>query len=628
MSGICGIFEPQREIGPSMLEPMVHSLTLPGESGRDVHGGISVGLGVARRWKFQQVSVRGDILIAADADLFDREVLLGECGLDHSEGAELPIADLLTLLYRRCGLDFLKRLHGAFALALWDAGRQQLILAIDKLGIRSLYWRSEGCRILFASKISAIRSAQKMAVAPHLQAIMQYLLFSVVPAPLTSDLGTRKLRPGTALVCDAKGTREYQYWDLAYPESQNHDEIRWAKDLQENIRAAVHRQLEGCHPSSTGAYLSGGTDSSSVVAFLSEKQSPANTFSIAFEEEAFSEVEFARTTAARFQTRHLEKFLSPADAWGALEKLLNYYDEPLANSSVFGSYYCALLARENGVETLLAGDGGDELFGGNSRYARDKYFQLYHSIPLWLRRGAIEPISRLFPENDGKLSLPRKYIRRANIPNPRRILSYGFFLSMPPAEVFEDDFLQEVGEEDWLAIPERHYQSAQASSELNRILYLDTKMTLADNDLRKVSGSAELAGVNVRYPLLDDRLAEFSGRIPASLKLKGFKKRHIFKQALRGILPDKILYKKKHGFGVPLSQWLLGDPRMRQLVQDVMHDQRTHQRGYFRPDFFGRLSALHRQQPNYYGEIVWYIVALELWHRRHLERSRELAHAT
>jgi asparagine synthase (glutamine-hydrolysing) len=153
-------------------------------------------------------------------------------------------------------------------------------------------------------------------------------------------------------------------------------------------------------------------------------------------------------------------------------------------------------------------------------------------------------------------------------------------------------------------------------------------MTLADNDIRKVSGTAELAGVNVRYPLLDDRLVEFAGRVPTSLKLRGFEKRFIFKQAMKGILPDKILYKKKHGFGVPVAQWLLENPSMRSLMQDILNDSRTLQRGYFRRDFCDRLMRLHKEQPNYYGEIVWYFVALEIWHRKHLERSREMVHVS
>jgi len=394
------------------------------------------------------------------------------------------------------------------------------------------------------------------------------------------------------------------------------------------MRSAVHRHLDGCGQETTGCYLSGGTDSSSVVAFTSERHKPARSFSIAFEESTFSEIDFAKTTAAAFHTDHSERFLAPQDASAAIDKIIAYYDEPFANSSAIGSYYCALLARDKGVRTLLAGDGGDELFGGNERYATDKVFALYQLLPAWLRRRVIEPLVSLLPQDGGKLSLPRKYVRRANIPNPRRILSYGFFLSMRPEEIFEDGFLQQVGTQDWLIVPDEHFRRARAKSEFNRILYLDVKMTLADNDLRKVSGTAELAGVKVRYPLLDDRLAELSGRIPAVLKLKGFEKRYIFKQAMKDILPKKILYKKKHGFGVPLAEWLLQEPRMRELVSDLMHDPSTRQRGYFRAGFVERLMNLHRLQPNFYGEIVWYLVALELWHRKHLGQSREPVHAT
>ena len=628
MSGICGIFEPKRELGAASLAPMLNALALASETQLDRLEAVSAALGVARRWRFQQLAVVDGILVAADADLVSRDLLAAELSLSSTHANQISVAELLAKLYLRRGPGFLKLLHGAFTIALWDSRLQRLLLAIDKLGIRSLYWRREGNRLLFASRIGAVRAAQSTPVEANPHAILQFLLFSAVPAPLAVDRGTEKLRPGTFLLCEGGLVREEQYWDLGYLEDSNGDVGSLAGQLREEMRAAVHRHLEGCEPARTGCYLSGGTDSSSVVAFASEKHQPAQSFSIAFEEAGFSEIEFARTTAARFQTRHHEKWLTPQDAAAVLEKLIAYYEEPFANSSAVGAYYCAQLARENGVDTLLAGDGGDELFGGNERYATDKRFALYHRLPRWLRLSAIEPLVKLLPENGSRWSLPRRYVRRANIPNPRRILSYGFFLSWPAHEIFESEFLRQIGDRDWLAIPQEHFRRAQATGELNCILYLDAKMTLADNDLRKVSGTAELAGVAVRYPLLDDRLADFSGRIPASLKLKGFEKRYIFKQAMKGILPPKVLYKKKHGFGVPLAQWLLSDPRMRELTQDVMHDPRTRQRGYFRADFLERLVNLHKEQPGFYGEIVWYLLALELWHRRHQERSFETVHAT
>jgi asparagine synthase (glutamine-hydrolysing) len=628
MSGIFGICEPGCEMGSEVLLPMLDAHALPGESEHELHEGRSVAMGVARRWGFQQLAVTQGVTVVADADLVGLAELAQVLALAPAALSGMSVAELLARTYLFKGPGFLKLLHGGFSVALWDERAKRLILAIDRMGIKSLYWRREGDRVLFASRIGGIRAAQSTASEANPEALLQYLLFSAIPAPLTSDRGTTKLRPGTSVVFSPQGVTEDLYWDLEYPESEDRSVSHWAKELREGIRASVHRHLEGCEQHDTGCYLSGGTDSSSVVAFASEKLPPVQSFSIAFQETGFSEIDFARTTAKAFHTKHHEKFLSPQDASDAVDKIIAYFDEPFANSSAIGSYYCAQLAREQGINTLLAGDGGDELFAGNERYVHDKYFAIYHSVPAWVRKGLVEPLIKLLPLDSGKLSLPRKYVRRANIPNPRRILSYGFFLSQAPESVFEPGFLQAVRNDNWLAIPEQHFSRAKASSELNRILYLDMKMTLADNDLKKVSGTAEIAGVNVRYPFLDDQLADLSGRIPAKLKLKGFEKRYIFKEAMKGVLPSKVLFKKKHGFGVPLAQWLLRDPRMYQLTQDVMHDSRTRQRGYFRGDFFERLGELHAHQPNFYGEIVWYLVTLELWHRRHLERSRNVVNVS
>ena len=627
MSGICGICEPGRELDARTLAPMLEALALPGESGSRTLMGPSITMGVAQRWDFQSAAAFQQISVVADADLIDFSAPAVALSITIERAKSMPVAELITRLYLKCGLSLFEHLHGGFSVALWDEKSQQLCIAIDRIGIKTLYWRREGGRLLFASRAGAIRSVQNGPVEVNPSAVLQFVLFSSIPAPMSSDRGMEKLRPGTFLIFDGRTQAEKQYWDIEYPESENRSASHWARELREGMRTAVHRHLDGCEQSVTGSYLSGGTDSSSVVAFASEKHHPAQTFSIAFEEAGFSEIEFARTAAQCFGTKHHEKFITSTDATNALGKILSYYDEPFANSSAIGSYYCGVLAREAGVTTLLAGDGGDELFGGNERYATDKRFGIYHSIPNWLRHGVIEPFANLLPDNETQLSLPRRYIRRANISNPRRYLSYGFFLSLPAEEVFEDGFLDQVGRDNWLAIPEQHFSRAKATSELNRILYLDVKMTLADNDLRKVSGTAELAGVNVRYPLLDHQLMELSGRIPAPLKLKGFQKRYIFKQAMKDLLPSKILYKKKHGFGVPLAQWLLQDQQMNQLMQDLVHDSKTRNRGYFKPKFFERLIALHKQQPGFYGEIVWYLLVLELWHRQHLERSRETVHA-
>ncbi|HEY2547609.1 MAG TPA: asparagine synthase-related protein [Candidatus Acidoferrum sp.] len=626
MSGICGICEPGIEVSRARLDEMLAACSLPEESGSEGLTGNSAALGVSRRWPYQQAGKFRGVRIALDADLHNLDELSTFLKTQGLAAGQLPLAETIASLYRILGPSFVERLQGAFAIAIWDESLRQLLLAVDRFGFKTLYWRSERERFVFASRVGAVRVGQESAAEINPEAITQFLLFSVVPAPLSIFKGVERLSPGFLLTFLNGEVKTKRYWDLAYAEDQSRDEGYWARELQEEMRGAVHRHLEGCDPQKTGSYLSGGTDSSSVAAFMSERLTPAKTFSISFPLEGYNEIEFARTVAKKFQTSHYERCLSPEDAVTAIPKLIGYYDEPFANSSAIASYHCALVARESGMDTLFAGDGGDELFGGNARYADDKKFALYQSVPSWLRRGLIEPVARLLPAADGKLSLPRRYIRRAQIPNPRRIMSYNFFLNMEAREVFEPDFVSQASENGFLAIAEEHFRSAHASSELNRLLYMDVKMTLADNDLRKVNGTAELAGVRVRYPLLDTRLAEFSGRIPTNLKLKGMEKRYIFKQAMKGILPDQVLYKKKHGFGVPLGEWFLHDSNLKSLVQDVLGDPRTQQRGYFRREFLQKLIGLHQQEnAGFYGEIIWYLVALELWHREHLKPVREVS---
>ncbi len=620
MSGICGVCEVGAELSRALLDAMLKVLALPGEGGRAGYAGTSVALGAAQRWESQEIAAIAGVRLASDTDLTNWNDLQAHLESKGMRASQMTRGETLAWLYTIEGPDFLRRLEGGFSIALWDENSQQLLLASDPLGIKTLYFCRDGERILFASRTGAVQAADRRAADVNPSAVMQFLIFSVVTAPLSIFRGIERLRPGFFLTFEKGVLRQHQYWNLEYLESRNRDEKDWAVQLREQMRGAVHRHLAECNPEQTGAYLSGGTDSSSVVAFMSEKFPHAHSCSISFPVTGYNEIEYARATAHHFQSRHHELCLSPQDAIDAIPRLIEFYDEPFANSSALASYHCALLAKQNGLDTLLAGDGGDELFAGNERYATDKRFAIYQSVPKWFRRRILEPVVGLLPANGGPLSLPRRYIRRANIPNPRRMFSYNVFLSTDPGRIFEQGFLEQAPPESWMGIADAHFNEAHASSDLNRMMHLDLKIILADNDLRKVSGTAELAGVRVRYPLLDRRLAEFSGTIPTSLKLKGSEKRYIFKRAMKGILPDMVLAKKKHGFGVPIGNWFLQDAGLRTLAQDVMNDPRTRQRGYFRTEFYDQVADLHRRDhAAFYGEVIWYLVALELWHRQHLD---------
>jgi asparagine synthase (glutamine-hydrolysing) len=620
MSGICGICESGREFPRGTLQPMLASLAMPEDGRPSESAGADVAFGTTPRWPGQQLAAIPGVQLALDADLVQTDDWVNALTRAGLPVGPMTLAERVAWLYVVLGAKFLDQLEGAFSLALWDEKQHRLLLAIDRMGIQQLYWRREADRVTFASRAGALRAVQGEPTEIAPAAVMQYLLFTVVPAPLGIYRGLNKLEPGRYLIFEAGQLQEHQYWDMEYSESRNKDPQFWAQELRNGIRRAVHRSLEGCQRETTGAYLSGGTDSSSVVAFTAERFSPPNTFSIYFAEERYSEVGYARVTANRFGAKHHERRVTAQDALAAIPKICAYYDEPFANSSAIGAYFCAAMARANGVSTLLAGDGGDEIFAGNERYASDQKFARYHFLPGWLRRGLIEPVTSLLPQDSSWVSLPRRYIQRARIPNPRRIFSYGAFFSTPPEEMFEPDFLAEVPPDTWMQIADAHYHRPPEASALNRMMYFDLKLILADNDLRKVAGTAELAGIRPRFPLLDRRLAELTGRIPSSLKMRGTQKRYIFKRAMQGILPDEVLAKKKHGFGVPLGLWLLEEPALKAMMREVLDDPRTRQRGYVRRQFVDRLlSQQNREDAAFYGEAVWSLLALELWHRQQTE---------
>ena len=626
MSGIYGICEPGVQLQRYEVELMASATRVSKNRGEPPIGGKGVMLGVVCGSNAPSLSEGHGLLAGIDADLSNYDNLVAEHKQSNG-GGRVSSAELAALLYGRCGLDFVERLQGAFTLALWDAEQQRLVIAVDRFGFKTMYWCQDRGRLLFSSRLAAVASAKRNTeIDPA--AVLQYLVHTVVPAPLTIYKGIERLEPGMLLVYERGQSRKVRYWDLSYEESRDCDVGKWSEELRECMRQAVHSHLGGWQAERTGAYLSGGTDSSSVVAFANEKHSPFNTFSIYFENPRYDEAGFSRLAAKQFRTSHHEKCLRADDAALAMPKIVEYYDEPFANSSAIGGYYCALLAREHGVDLLLAGDGGDELFAGNERYASDKRFSLYHSLPSILRKGVIKPAVGLFPGN-GPLSYPARYVRRAEIPNPRRMLSYGFFLTPEGEDAFDKGFLEQARLETACDIAQGHFASApHATSELNRLLYLDVKMTLADNDLRKVIGTAELAGVQVRFPLLDVRVAELSGRIPAKLKMQGFEKRYIFKQAMKSILPERILFKKKHGFGVPAGYWMLHDKGMKSLAS-VLDEPQTRQRGYFQPAFLSRIQELNRTHPAYYGEVLWVVLVLELWHRQHRDCiARDTAHCS
>jgi asparagine synthase (glutamine-hydrolysing) len=575
----------------------------------------------------QQLYRHPRALIVCDADLYNEDELRNLTARGGESAGNAKTAALLVYLYDRLGADFVKKLRGAFSLILWDRREKKLLAAVDHFGMKRLVYHQNGRALLLASRIEGLVRSGEVSREINPRAIANVLNFGVSLAPETIFAKVQRLCPGSLLLASGGQMRVEKYWDMRYYTGGDSSEARLARQLESAVESSVEAHCKSDSSDTLGAFLSGGTDSSTVTGMMARGgRRPVKTFSIGFQEHVFNELGYAEIAAKRFDTSHHTYLVGPDDCFQALPEMVRSFDEPFGNSSAIPTYFCARLAAENGVKTLLAGDGGDELFGGNSWYAGDKIFEVYQFVPAVLRKRLIEPILAGIPARNGLVGKARNYVRRSNIPALERILSYHFLFVHAPATVFEGDFLKTLADYSVIDIPSRYYREAQARDHLDRLLYTDVKIVLGDSDLPKVTRMSELAGVQARFPFLDRSVAEFSGAIPANLKVKGFKKRYLFKRAFRDLLPVEIIKKKKHGFGIPVAVWLKSDARFVELSKDTLLSRRAFERGYFRRAFIEDLFRQHEaDDSSYYGDTLWTFLALELWHRQAVDEPARIA---
>jgi asparagine synthase (glutamine-hydrolysing) len=580
------------------------------------------GLGISARFPGQQIYRGSNVLLSCDADLLNEKDLTKKVGT-----SGLTTAALLAGLYENFGAGFVEELRGAFSVVLFDRRKREWLAAIDGFGIKRLaYYRTHQV-FAIASRVNALARMGEADLEINPRAIANVLNFGANLAPETIFTKVERLIPGAMLRVSERETRIERYWDMRYGLGDNANEAHLSRDLERIVARSVADHCKDEPIGQLGAFLSGGTDSSTVVGMMTRRaQGAVKSFSIGYQEREFNELEYAQIAARRFQSDHHTYLVGPADCVQALPRLIRCFDEPFGNSSAIPTYFCARLAAENGVKVLLAGDGGDELFGGNERYATEQIFAIYGKIPGVLRRGLIEPVVSRLPESR-IVKRARGYIRRANLPGVDRMLSFQFLNTYSPAEVFTADFISALDGYSVGDIPAKHYVHAEAHDRLDRLLYVDMKITLADSDLPKVTYMAEAAGIQVRFPFLDRAVAEFSGHIPARLKVKGFEKRYLFKRAFRELLPPEILQKTKHGFGIPVANWMRLDKQLRELSHDTLRAARALERGYFRRRFIDYIfSKRQTEDPTgYYGDIIWTLLALELWHREVVDQMPEMS---
>jgi asparagine synthase (glutamine-hydrolysing) len=628
MSGICGVVfhDGAKRLDPSALSPMLRALDMSrqGESLTISLG--SVGMG-AQRYPGRLAGLAETILhgrplaLAFHGSLYDLKALFPLAGYDAD-----PFTGLLRL-YTEEGMALLQRLRGEFTLALWDGLRETLYLATDRFRVHPLFYSQSHDRLIFASRLHGILACPFLTKRTvDAEAIVDLVASSIIPTPKTIFREVKKLPPGHVLTSHKGNMQLAPYWDLSFLQSAHMAEAELTRRLKMYFTDAVAVRLEKDGTSDRiGTFLSGGVDSTTVTGVLTQlAKHPIRSFSIGFSEQRFNEIDYARIAAQAFSAEHHEYFVTPKDVCDAIPILLEAFDEPFANASAIPTYFCAKAAREHGVEVLYAGDGGDELFAGNERYATQRLFEYYHLMPTWFREPFVKPLVFTLADafNWEPLVKAKKYIRRASIPYPERLSSYGLFTVMPMADLLDNHLLEALGRDyDSSAVMSSYYFQAPARSELDRQLYIDLKLAISDNDLFKVTRMTEAAGVTVRFPFLDHPLAEFAATIPSNIKMRRRRLRSFFKKAYADLLPLETRRKQKHGFGLPIASWLRADAQLNEMMHDLVLSPTTLQRGYFRQSALQDLVTRHKHDTtSFYGTALWNLMMLELWHRFVLAR--------
>ncbi|MGL1832953.1 asparagine synthetase B family protein [Rhodocyclaceae bacterium SMB388] len=516
--------------------------------------------------------------------------------------------------FRRHGDRATALAKGRFAVVLIDADTRQTRLMTDRFGTWPLCHAEHDGALCFSDRADSIPDVARRL--SH-QAVFDYLYFHMIPAPQTIFDGIRRLPAAHALNWSDGQTTITPWWTPRFDEHHFPDLEDSKRQFLDIVERSVALEARG-HEDHIGCFLSGGTDSSTVAGMLTKALGqPAKSYSIGFDASGYDEMEYARIAANRFGVDHHEYYVTPDDLLGGIPKVAVHYDQPFGNSSAVPAWICASRARADGVDKLLAGDGGDELFGGNTRYAKQRVFGWYDTIPGLMRKAALEPVLALPGMN--RIPLIKKgvsYVEQARVPMPDRQQMYNMLHRLGPASVFTPEFL--AGVDTGLPLQQQRdtWQGIHAGALINHMLAWDWKYTLSDNDLPKVIGTTQLAGLDVGFPLLSDELLEFSLSIPPDWKLKGLTLRWFFKEALRGFLPDEIIAKKKHGFGLPFGVWACQHSGLKALARDTLGTLK--QRGIVRTAFIDELLDTHLPtHPGYYGEMVWILMMMELWLRQH-----------
>jgi asparagine synthase (glutamine-hydrolysing) len=529
--------------------------------------------------------------------------------------------EVIVHLYEELGLDLFKRLRGMFGIAIWDVHRRRLVLARDRLGKKPLYIARQSGRLLFGSEIKSILALNTVSRELNCSALNEYLTLGYVPAPLTLFKGIEKLLPGHYLVCEKDKVSQYSYWDIDPETVENLPEEEWVERVREKLIESIRIRLVSDVP--LGAFLSGGIDSSAIVAAMAQMTDrPVKTYSIGFEGEDsfYNELPYAAIVARAFGTEHHEIVVRP-DVAELLPKLIWHMDEPIADSAFITTFLVSRLAAQS-VKVILSGVGGDELFGGYRRYLGDAFDRYYHLLPPRLRQNWLPSILTRLPRDrhsnwKNLFRYADAFVKSANLSPSERYMSYVTLFTSDAAAELQHHSLNGAGATS--EVMQHYFAQCTSAENLNQNMYVDLKTSLADDLLVLTDKMTMAVSLECRAPFMDHELVELAARMPAKLKVRGFTMKYVLKKAVRPWLPAEILNRKKRGFGAPMGAWLRRDLKV--LTQETLSERQVRKRGLFQWPVVKGLIEKHDAKQGDYTDHLLALINLELWFRQFMDNS-------
>ncbi|MGQ9470751.1 MAG: asparagine synthase (glutamine-hydrolyzing) [Candidatus Aminicenantales bacterium] len=624
MCGICGLcrFSGLQPDDPATVGRMTQALVHRGPDEDGFYADEFVSLGMRRLRIIDLVTGRqpicnedGTIWTIYNGEIFNFPRLSQELQERGHVFRTKADTEVIVHLYEEEGPEFVHRLNGMFAIALWDTTRRRLCLYRDRLGIKPLHYFLLPDGIIFASEIKSLLTAG-VPKKIDLEALSQFFSFEYIPAPRTIFQSVSKLLPGHQIICEPAGVKVKRYWDVQFvPDNPPLPEEAYCEEIRQRLSQAVAMRLISDVP--LGVFLSGGVDSSLVTALMKEATTgEVKTFSLGFREKSFNELDYARRVANFLGTNHHEFIVEPGLARELVPKLMNFLDEPLADASCIPTYFISYLARQQ-VTVALAGDGGDELFAGYDTYKAYRLACFYRRVPGFLH-GLARRLVNLLPASRRRLSFEfkaKKFL--AGIDYPPEIANYIWWGAYPPAEkakLFSPDLSQFIAANPYEPI-NFHLTNCSAIDPLDRIFYLDIKLYLQDDLLVKVDRMSMANSLEIRVPFLDYTFVEFAARIPNRLKLKGWRTKYILKKAMEGKLPRSIFHRPKIGFDIPLGAWMRRD--LKDFVLDILAPARLKEHGFFNPRYVEQKLTEHFRGMHNHRQLLWPIIIFQFWYDRY-----------